>query len=112
MSYQLIFSPVFKISLRRLYSFITRKHSKKLANKTKIAIRSGIEDKLLRDPLIGPICDRLLDLGVAGYRQLIIDKHNIVIYRVDIEKEKIVVLLVFDSRQSIEKLLSDVNLII
>jgi toxin ParE1/3/4 len=112
MSYQLIFNPVFKISLRRLCSFLTRKYSEKLANKTKIAIRNGIEEKLLRDPFIGPICDRLLELGVAGYRQLIIDKHNLVIYRVDTEKKKISVLLVFDSRQSIEKLLSDVNLII
>ena len=112
MSYQLIFNPVFKITLRRLSSFLTRKYSEKLANKTKIAIRNGIEEKLLRDPFVGPICDRLLDLGVAGYRQLIIDKHNIVIYRVDTEQEKIFVLLVFDSRQSIEKLLGDVNLII
>ena len=112
MSCHLIFSPVFKITLRRLCSFLARKYSEKLANKTKLTIRKGIEEKLLRDPFIGPICDRLIDLGVAGYRQLIIDKHNIVIYRVDAERKKIVVLLVFDSRQSIEKLLSDVNLII
>ena len=112
MSYQLIFNPVFKISLRRLCSFLTRKYSEKLAHKTKIVIRNGIEENLLRDPFIGPICDRLLELGVAGYRQLMIDKHNLVIYRVDTEQKKIFVLLVFDSRQSIEKLLSDVNLII
>ncbi len=112
MSYQLIFTPVFKVTLRRLCHFLTRKYSEKLAIKTKVAIRKGIEEKLLGDPYVGPVCDRLLDLGVAGYRQLIVDKHNIVIYRVDTEREKIIVLLVFDSRQSIEKLLSDVNLII
>ena len=112
MSYQLVFSPVFKVTLRRLCSFLIRKYSEKLANNTKKSIRNGIEEKLLSDPFIGPICDRLLDLGVAEYRQLIIDKRNIVIYRVDTEQEKIIVLLVFDSRQSIEKLLSEVNLIV
>jgi len=112
MLYQLTFSPVFRITLKRLCSFLTRKYSQDLASKTKLAIKQGIEEKLLYDPLIGPLCDRLLDLGVAGYRQLIIDKHNLVIYNVDEEHQKVVVLLVFDSRQSIEKLLSDVNLMI
>lgn len=79
---------------------------------TKDVIQKGIEEKLLTDPFIGPVCDRLLDLGIVGYRQLIIDKHNHVIYQVDKQHEKIIVLLVFDSRQSIEKLLSDINLMI
>ena len=112
MSYQLTFSPVFKITLKRLCSFLTRKYSRDLALKTKLAIKQGIEEKLLSDPLIGPVCDRLLDLGVAGYRQLVIDKHNLVIYKVDQENKKLLVLLVFDSRQSIENLLGDVNLMI
>jgi len=112
MPYQLAFSPVFKITLKRLCNFLTRKYSPNLASKTKLAIQKGIEEKLLNDPFIGPICDRLVDLGVTGYRQLIIDKHNLVIYKVDKENQKVIVLLVFDSRQSIEKLLGDVNLIV
>jgi plasmid stabilization system protein ParE len=112
MQYKLSFSPVFKLTLKRLCSFLTRKYSQDLASKTKHAIQKGIEEKLLTDPFVGPVCDRLLDLGVAGYRQLIIDKHNLVIYNVDKQHQKIIVLLVFDSRQSIEKLLSDVNLMI
>jgi len=112
MPYKLVFSPVFKITLKRLCSFLTRKYSQNLANTTKARIRCEIEEKLLSDPFIGPICDRLLDLGIANYRQLVIDKHNLVIYRVDEVQKTINVLLVFDSRQSIGKLLSDVNLII
>ena len=112
MPYQLVFSPVFKITLKRLCNFLTRKYSQDLASTTKLAIHKGIKEKLLDDPFIGPVCDRLLDLGVAGYRQLIIDKHNLVIYTVDKEHHKVIILLVFDSRQSLEKLLSDVNLLI
>ena len=112
MSYKFVFSPVFKITLKRLCNFLTRKYSQDLALKTKLAIRKGIEEKLLGDPFIGPVCDRLLDLGIAGYRQLIIDKHNVVLYSVDNEHQKIIILLVFDSRQSLEKLLTDVNLMI
>ena len=112
MPYKLSFSPVFKITLKRLWNFLARKYSKDLASQTKFVIQKGIDEKLLRDPFIGPVCDRLLDLGVIGYRQLIIDKHNLVIYKVDTEHQKVIVLLVFDSRQSIEKLLGDVNLMI
>jgi len=112
MPYKLIFSPVFKITLKRLCSFLTRKYSQSLANKTKAKIQCDIEEKLLSEPLIGPICDRLLDLGIPDYRQLVIDKHNLVVYRVDETQKTINVLLVFDSRQSIGKLLNDVNLLI
>ncbi len=112
MPYQLAFSPVFKITLKRLCHFLARKYSQDLASKTKLAIQKGIKEKLLSDPFNGPVCDRLLDLGVTGYRQLIIDKHNLVIYKVDKSHQKVIVLLVFDSRQSVEKLLSDVNLMI
>lgn len=112
MAYHLIFTPVFKISLSRLYSFLQRKYSKKLANDTKLNIKNTIEKQLASNPLIGPISDRLLDLGISGYRQLLIDEHNIVIYRVDTELKKVIILLVFDSRQNIQKLLTDINLLL
>jgi plasmid stabilization system protein ParE len=110
MSYELVFSPVFKITLRRLCSFLYRKYSQKLAYETKLFLQKTIPEILPSNPYIGPICDRLLDLGVAGYRQLTVDTHNIVIYKVDDDRKLITVLLVFDSRQSLEKLLVDVNL--
>ena len=101
MSYKLVFSPVFKITLKRLCNFLSRKFSRALAKETKLSIQKELIERLPENPLIGPVCDRLLDLGVAGYRQLMIDEHNIVIYRVDDEKEQISILLVFDSRQSL-----------
>lgn len=112
MTYQLVFSPVFKITLKRLCNFLVRKYSQNLASKTKLVIKKNIEEKLRGDPFIGPECDRLIDLGVAGYRQLLIGKHNLLIYKVDQENKKVIILLVFDSRQNIENLLSDVNLLI
>lgn len=81
MSYELAFSPVFKITLKRLCSFLTRKYSQKLSHETKLFLQKNITEILPHNSCSGPICDRLLDLGVAGYRQLIIDKNNIVIYK-------------------------------
>jgi plasmid stabilization system protein ParE len=112
MTYQLIFTPAFKISLSRLYSFLQRKYSRTLADDTKLSIKNTLEKKLGSNPLLAPISDRLLDLGITGYRQLLIDEHNIVIYRVDTELKKVIILLVFDSRQNIQKLLTDINLLL
>jgi addiction module RelE/StbE family toxin len=112
MDYQLVFSPVFKHSLKRLSHFLTRKFSKSLADKVRTEVREQISQRLVSDPLTGPMCDRLIDLGVEGYRQLLIGSHNMVIYRVDEEQQQVLVLLVLDTRQSIQKLLSDVNLML
>ena len=112
MPYKLVFSPVFKISLRRLKSFLERKFSKELSEAAQSQIRKAIEETLPFNPFMGSVCDRLLDLGVAGYRQWIIDKHNTVIYRVDEDNKELIILLAFDSRQSLQKLLTDVNLVL
>ena len=58
MQYKLSFSPVFKITLKRLCNFLARKYSQDLASETKHAIQKGIEEKLLNDPFVGPVCDR------------------------------------------------------
>lgn len=112
MPYTLVFSPAFKHTLRRLDSFITRKYSLSLARKTRQQIKNEISIALPSHPYIGPVCERLIDLGVAGYRQLLVGKHNTVIYRVDESAKTIIVLLVFDNRQSIQKLLSEISLVL
>ena len=112
MPYRLVFSPVFKISLRRLKSFLLRKFSKEVSDTAQANIRKAIEEALPSNPFSGSECDRLLDLGVVGYRQWVIDQHNTVIYRVDEKNKELVILLVFDSRQSLQKLLTDVNLVL
>ena len=60
---------------------------------------------------MGQPSERLLDLGVQEYRQLTVDEHNIVFYRVDTIRKKVILLAVMDSRQSIGKLLHEVNLL-
>lgn len=112
MPYKLVFSPVFKISLKRLKSFLKRKFSTEVSEAAQSKIRKAIEETLPFNPFMGSVCDRLLDLGVAGYRQWVIDKHNTVIYRIDEDNEELVILMAFDSRQSLQKLLIDVNLIL
>lgn len=65
-------------------------------------------ENLPNNPYIAPISDRLIDLGIKDYRQGLIDEHNIVFYRVDEENKQIMLLTVMDSRQNIQKLLSEV----
>lgn len=112
MPYSLTFSPVFKFTLKRLDAFLSRKYSSDLAQTTRQEIRNDLLNVLPENPFIGPVCDRLIELGVTGYRQWLVGKHNTVIYRVDEDAAKIIVLLVFDNRQSIRKLLSEINLIL
>lgn len=112
MAYKPVYTPVFSISLKRLYSFLSRNYSKALAEETKTSIRAKVEKHLINSPFIGPVCNRLLELGVPGYRQLLVDEHNMVIYKIDEERNQVVLLLVFDTRQSLEKLLNEVNLTI
>ena len=111
MAYQLKFSPAIKICLQRLMSFLQIKYSTEVA----ISARDQIKQRvtvLAEQPEIGPICQRLLDLGVAGYRELLIDEHDLLIYKVDSEAGVISVLLVFDTRQSLQKLLTDIQLVL
>jgi toxin ParE1/3/4 len=111
MPYKLKFAPAFKASLRRLMSFLERKHSVPVA----ASARAQIKQKVLllaEQPELGPICDRLLDLGVPGYRQLLIGEHNMLIYKVDHDQKVVSVLLVFDTRQSLQKLLTDLQLVL
>lgn len=112
MTYSLTFSPVFKITLQRLCRFLERKFSPELSESTRKSIKKALTKKLPDNPFCGPVSNRLLDLGVGGYRQLNVDEHNIVIYRVDEEAKVISILLVFDARQSLQKLLLDVNLLL
>ena len=109
MRYNLIFSSAFKLTLQRLVSFLERKFSTGAANRARREIRDKIT-VLSEQPKSGPICQRLLDLGVAGYRQLLIGDHNMVVYRVDEKQHTVSVLLVFDTRQSLQKLLTDLQL--
>ena len=109
--YEIVASPTFKLCLKRLVHFITIKFSLKLAVNTKQAIKVSLIKNLSSNPYLGPISDRLIDLGIKEYRQYLIGKHNIIFYQVDEENKRITLLAVMDSRQSIQKLLSEVMLL-
>ena len=109
--YKIVTSPIFKICLDRLVHFLEHKHSITKASETKQIIKKSILDNLSENPEIAPISQRLVKLGIKDYRQYMLDKHNIVFYRIDKANKKIILLAVMDSRQNIQKLLSEVMLI-
>ncbi len=109
--YQIIASPSFKITLKRLIDFLVVKHSSTIAEETKQSIKKSILKNLPANPHSAPVSSRLIDLGIKEYRQYQIDEHNMVFYRVDEERETVILLAVMDSRQSIQKLLSEVLLL-
>jgi len=109
--YKIVASPSFKLCLKRLVHFLSMKYSSNLALETKQKIKRAVLKYLPDNPHIAPISDRLIDLGIKDYRQYLIDEHNIVFYRIDEPNKRVILLLVMDSRQKIQKLLSDIILL-
>ncbi len=121
--YKMVASPVFKRSLQRLRAFLSEQFGEKVANSVSENIKLKITEQLTQNPFCGPISERLFQLGLTEYRQLLIDEHNLVFYVVrnadssadspkDTDNEQEVqLLLVMDSRQSIQKLLFELNLL-
>lgn len=106
--YKIVYTPAFKTTLSRLTYFLEKNYSTELALQVKKEIRSAINTSLKSNPFLGPISDRLADLGITQYRQWLVDQHNLVFYK--IEAEHIVVLAVINTRQSIRDVLYDVLL--
>ncbi|XOV78940.1 MAG: type II toxin-antitoxin system RelE/ParE family toxin [Aestuariibacter sp.] len=110
-NYKIKATPTFKISLDKLTSFLTRKFSAVLAREVKRKIKNRVEEQLSTAPYSSPASERLVELGIVDYRQLLIDEHNIVLYRVDDTNNTVVLLLTIDSRQDLEKLLFEINIL-
>ena len=110
--YSIKVTPVFKLCLKKLNAFLTRKFNQNVASETKQAIKSKVKSQLSGNPYSAPHSDRLLELGLTEYRQLLVDSHNVVFYRVDESTKTIILLLVIDSRQELKKLLFEVNLLV
>lgn len=110
--YKIQATPVFKVSLNKLTHFLTRKFSATVAKAAKGNIKIKIQNQLSSAPFSAPPSDRLLALGVGDYRQLLVDEHNIVFYRIEENTKTVILLLAIDSRQDLEKLLFEVNLAI
>ena len=110
--YTVVASEVFKHSLNRLYAFLTRKYGEDVARKQKKLLRKNIESKLCANPHIAPVSDRLLSLGMPEYRQWCIDEHNILYFKINEQNKQIELLAVMDARQSIQKLLFEIMLLL
>ena len=109
--YKIVASRTFKLCLDRLVHFLTRKYSAEFAQQIKQTIKKAILENLSSNPFVAPVSERLVELGIKEYRQCLIEEHNIVFYRVDKNEKKVVLLAVMDSRQSIQKLLSEIMLL-
>jgi len=107
--YEIVATPVFKITLRKLCNFLSMKYGAEIASQTRQTIRQRVS-LLPENPNLGLVSDRLEALGFSDYRQLSIDTHNIVYYRVNTVLDKIILVGVIDPRQSIEKLLYEVTI--
>ena len=110
--YTVVASEVFKHSLNRLYAFLSKKYGEDVARKNKKALRNNIRRKLRANPHIAPVSDRLLALGMAEYHQWCIDEHNILYFKINEQNKQIELLAVMDARQSIQKLLFEIMLLV
>ncbi len=111
-TWKIVASPTFKSCLKRFRYFLENKYSKKLASDTISKIRQRIQQNLSENPEIAPVSDRLIELGVTQYRQYTIDEHNLIFYRIDKENHTVVLLAIMDSRQSVERLLFEVMVLV
>lgn len=109
--FRIVASPLFKLSLQRLKAFLTSSFGDELATTTLATIQLQINQQLPTQPELAPISERLLELGIPDYRQWQLDKHNLLFYRVNEADQRIELLLVMDSRQSLRKLLFELNLL-
>ena len=107
--YEIIATPVFKITLKKLCIFISSKYGRDTANQARETIKQRVR-LLTENPNLAPVSDRLEALGFSNYRQLSVDSHNLVYYRVDTGLKKIILVATMDSRQSIEQLLYEVTI--
>ncbi|MEP3351642.1 MAG: type II toxin-antitoxin system RelE/ParE family toxin [Marinomonas sp.] len=109
--FQVVATPAFKTTLKKLSTFLTRKHNTVVADEAKKLIKQKVL-ALSDQPFSSPVSDRLSALGFMNYRQMQVGQHNLVFYRVDEQEEKVVLIIVMDSRQSIEQLLYEIMLVL
>ena len=109
--YTIIASETFKASVQRFRAFLSNKYGAEFAQLQVTLVRQNIEQQLPSNPKIAAISPRLLDIGIAEYRQWHIDKHNLLFYKVDSNRKEVQLLALMDSRQNIQKLLFELMLL-
>ncbi len=107
--YVVVATPVFRLTLKKLCAFLKRKHDGRIAASARDSIKQRVAE-LAVDPSLAPVSDRLEALGITDYRQLLVDQHNLVFYRVDERAGKVILILAMDARQSVKQLLYEINI--
>lgn len=107
--YQIVASPTFKVTLKKLLSFVAKKFNQSVAIETRQQLKTRVA-ALSENPQLGPVSERLSAFGITNYRQLLVDEHNLVFYRVCSATRKVILVLAMDSRQSIDQVLFEVML--
>ncbi|CAA0078572.1 Uncharacterised protein [Zhongshania aliphaticivorans] len=108
-AFKVIATPTFKITLQKLCAFLNSKYGAEVATAARDLIKLKVA-ALSRNPYSGPVSERLSVLGFNDYRQLLIDQHSLVYYRVDNEENRVVLVVVMDSRQSVAQLLYETTI--
>ena len=109
--YEVVATSTFKLCLDRLIHFLEIKYSPQKAQKTKSHIKNILAKNLSGNPHIAPVSNRLLEIGIRDFRQYAVDEHNMVFYRINENKQRVILIAVMDNRQSIQKLLLEVLLL-
>ncbi|MCC5827693.1 hypothetical protein [Alkalimonas sp.] len=108
----IVSSPLFRLSVQRFSAFLTDKYGEAKAAETLTSIQQRIKHHLPGTPEIAPISERLLALGITEYRQWQLNQHNLLFYSVNQQQQQVELLLLMDSRQSLQKLLFELNLLL
>lgn len=107
----IVASQTFKSSVQRFRAFLSYKYGDEFAEQQVLLVRHNIAHHLAGNPDIAPISSRLLEIGITEYRQWLIDKHNLVFYKVEQGSKEVHLLALMDSRQNIQKLLFELMLL-
>jgi toxin ParE1/3/4 len=109
--YTIVASETFKSSVQRFSAFLSYKYGDEFARQQVSLVRHNIEQHLATNPDIAPISQRLLEIGITEYRQWLLDKHNLIFYKVEHRSKEVHLLALMDSRQNIQNLLFELMLL-
>nr|WP_136250291.1 type II toxin-antitoxin system RelE/ParE family toxin [Ningiella ruwaisensis] len=104
-SFKLVYTPLFVNTLAKLQYFLSANYSEELALNTLNEIEQKIREVLHPNPFLGAVIPELQEIGICSYRKFIIDKHNVLFYK--LEDKSLIILAIMDMRQNINDVLYD-----
>jgi plasmid stabilization system protein ParE len=105
MSHTVLFLEYAEQDLRNIHTHVEDQFSAAIANQVYIAIRDAIL-RLEDNPSLGRGIPELSKLGMTGYRCLVVEKRNKVVYQIDAGKKHIYVYLICGEREDFDAVLA------